>query len=162
MQAIYRIATKSDLERLWQKNVSRHPHDPRWAAWAREYIGYNETGQAVTFAVVPDGEPVGEATLLLSPACRAVCGFPSLADGRSLGNVNALRIEKEWEGQGHISRLMALLEDYARRHGLTALTIGVDAWEARNLAIYLHWGYDRFVMLEQEDEGPVLYYKKIL
>lgn len=162
MEKIYRIATKEDLTRLWKKNVDRHPSDPRWAQWAKEYIAYNETGQAVTFAVVLDGEPVGEATLLLSPECGAIEGRLCLADGKAVGNVNALRIEKPWEGQGHISRLVGVLEQYAREHGVTELTIGVDAWETRNLAIYLHWGYDQFVLGGEEDGGLVLYYKKIL
>lgn len=80
----------------------------------------------------------------------------------SVGNVNALRIEKDWEGQGHMSRLMGVLEEYARGLGLKALTIGVDAWETRNLGIYLHWGYDTFVMAEEEDGDLVLYYAKKL
>lgn len=46
--------------------------------------------------------------------------------------------------------------------GLKALTIGVDAWETRNLGIYLHWGYDTFVMAEEEDGDLVLYYAKKL
>ncbi len=162
MEAVIRIATKDDLARLWRKNIDNHPRDPRWARWAEEYIGYNETGQAVTFAIVLDGEPVGEGTLLLSPDCGAIGGRLALADGKAVGNVNALRIEKRWEGQGHVSRMVKMLEDYARGRGLTALTIGVDAPETRNLAIYLHWGYDQFVMGGEEDGDLVLYYKKNL
>ncbi len=162
MEAVYRIATKDDLARLWQKNIDNNPHDPRWAKWAKEYIGYNGTGQATTFAIVLDGDPVGEGTLLFSPECKAIDGRLALADGRAVGNVNALRIEKRWEGQGHVSRMVKILEDYARRRGLTALTIGVDAPETRNLAIYLHWGYDQFVMGCEEDGDLVLYYKKDL
>lgn len=161
MESVYHIATKGELARLWEKNVAHHPEDERWKRWAEEYTGYNENGMAVTFAVVLDGEPVGEGTLLLSPECRAVSGFPVLVD-EVTGNVNALRIEKKWEGQGHISRLMQVLEEYARGLGLQALTIGVDAVESRNLGIYLHWGYDEFVMSEVDEGELVLYYRKKL
>ena len=36
--------------------------------------------------------------------------------------------------------------------------------KTRNLVIYLHWGYERFVMAEVEDEGEslILYYSKLL
>lgn len=162
MEAVYHIAEKGELARLWEKNVAGHPGDPRWAKWAREYTAYNENGMGITFAAVLEGEPVGEATLLLSPACGAVEGRLALADGKSVGNVNALRMEKQWEGQGHMSRLMEVLEGCARERGLTALTIGVDAWETRNLGIYLHWGYREFVMAQEEDGDLVLYYRKSL
>lgn len=44
----------------------------------------------------------------------------------------------------------------------TQLTIGVDAAESRNLAIYLHWGYNRFVLGEIDDGELVLFYAKAL
>lgn len=158
----YRIAAAGELARLWEKNVARHPHDPRWGQWAQEYQEYNQNGMAVTFAALVDGEPVGEATLLLSPGCRAVGGCLALADGHSVGNVNALRIEKQWEGQGHISRLVRVLESHAKAIGLQALTIEVEPQEALNLAIYLHWGYQGFVRAQEEGGCLVLCYRKAL
>ena len=53
-----------------------------------------------------------------------------------------------------------MMERAAAERGITTLTIGVDAHETRNLAIYLHWGYTRFVMSEVEDGCLVLYYAK--
>lgn len=158
----YRVASAQDLEQLWDDNIADNPDDPRWVRWKGEYISYNQRGQAVTFAVIADGRAVGEGTLLLWPGCKAVLGHPELADGVRIGNVNALRIRKEYEGHGHISRLMRTLETYARARGLEALTIGVDAFETRNLAIYLHWGYDEMVCWEEENGMPVLYYQKDL
>lgn len=117
---------------------------------------------AQTFVVVHDEEPVGECTLILSPECKAVGGRLELANGKTIANINALRIAKDFEGQGHISKLMACVEDYAGEQGITALTIGVEARETRNLSIYLHWGYDVFVMSETEEDEQVLYYRKTL
>ena len=61
---------------------------------------------------------------------------------------------------------MRMMEEWAAARGYARLTIGVDAAETRNLAIYLHWGYNEYVMAEEEDEilraGPVLYYAKTL
>lgn len=158
----YREATTADLDRLWDKNIARNPEDERWVRWKKEYMDYNARGQAKTFAIVCDCEPVGEGTLLLDPQCKAVGGRLTLADGIGTANVNALRIEKAYEGQGHISHMMACLEQYARECGCHELTIGVEARETRNLAIYLHWGYCRFVESCVEDEELVLYYAKKL
>ena len=158
----YRKATLKDLEHLWNANIAENPDDPRWASWKQEYITYNQTGKASTFAVVIDNEPVGEGTLLFSPDCSAIAGRADLADGSTTANINALRIRKPHEGQGHISALVRLMESYAAEHGITRLTIGVEARETRNTAIYLHWGYTDFVTHAIEGGELVLYYAKNL
>lgn len=160
MTFTYRLATPQDLEMIWNKNIADNPEDARWLQWKEEYIRYNMTGMAQTYVVVCGEEPVGECTLILSPECNAVRGRLCLADGKEIANINALRIAKEYEGQGHISKLMAYIEQYAGEQGIKILTIGVEAQETRNLAIYLHWGYDAFVMSETEDDELVLYYSK--
>ena len=158
--AEYRKATPQDLEYLWNTNIAENPDDPRWVNWKKEYISLNQTGMGYTFAVVIDGEPVGEGTLLFSPDCSAIAGRADLADGTVTANINALRIRKAFEGQGHISNLVRLMEVYAAEHGVTRLTIGVEARETRNTAIYLHWGYTEFVTYAIEDGELVLYYAK--
>ena len=58
---------------------------------------------------------------------------------------------------------MKLAEAYVKEKGVNELTIGVEAKETRNMAIYLHWGFTEFVASEiDHDEGDalVLYYKK--
>ena len=158
----YRVATIADLETIWNFNIAKNPGDERWVRWKEEYIHQHSTGMATTFVVLCDGEPIGEGTLLLSPECGAEKGRLDLVDGKTVANVNALRIRKAYEGQGHISKLMKVMETYAAESGFERLTIGVDASETRNLAIYLHWGYDRFVLSYEEDDELVLFYAKVL
>ena len=156
------IASADELARIWEKDVAANDGDPRWLRWREEYIRYNALGMAVTFVVTADGDPVGQGTLILSPECKAVKGRPLLCDGIATGNVNALRIEKEHEGKHQISAMMRGMEAHARRLGLTALTIGAEAVETRNIGIYLHWGYTEYVMHEEDEDGLVLYYRKEL
>lgn len=158
----YRIATPDDLERIWAMNIADHPGDERWVRWKDQLIGYNQQGDGLTFVTVIDGRPVGEGTLLFSPDCNAVRGLPGLADGKTVTNLNGLRIRKEFEGQGHISKMVKTMENWAREHGFTTITIGVDACEARNLSIYLHWGYTKFLCHEIDEGELVLYYAKAL
>lgn len=157
-----RKATQNDLEVLWDKNITDHRSDPRWIAWKEEYIRYNQSGMGATFVVIQNGRPVGEGTLIFSPQCNAIRGRTQLADGRRTANINALRIRKKHEGKGHISALIRMMEQYASENGYTRLTIGVEARETRNLAIYLHWGYDELVTSELEEDTLVLYYAKNL
>jgi len=158
----YRIATRKDLEQIWAKNVEENYSDARWIDWKEKFIRHNETGAAITFVVIFDGEPVGEGTLILSPDCDAINGNTQLADNQTIANINALRIQKEHEGKGYISTLVSMMEQAAIQKGITRLTIGVEAKETRNLGIYLHWGYDSFVSSAIQDDELVLYYAKDL
>ena len=156
----YRKATELDLECIWNRNILDNPGDDRWQRWKEQFIGYNRSGAAVTFVVLDDENPVGEVTLIISPECKAVKGSPCLADGKVIGNINALRIRKEYEGHGYVSALMREMEAYAKERGIETLTIGVEAAETRNLGIYLHWGYTEFVYSETDCGELVLYYAK--
>lgn len=156
----YRKATLDDLEYLWNKNIAGNKNRLQWIKWKKQYIDYNKSGKATTFAVIADGMPIGEGTLLFSSDCAAVKGRKELCDNLTIANINALRIQKSYEGNGHISKLVKEMENYAKERGFSYLTIGVEARETRNLSIYLHWGYTEFVMSEIENHVLVLYYRK--
>ena len=158
----YRIASLEDLETIWDTvNIADHPGDDRWVKWKKLLIEDNLAGKCRTFVIVIDGKPVGEGTLLLSPDCFALAGLPQLADGTTT-NINGLRIRKQYEGNGYISRLVKFMENWAHEQGYSTINIGVSACEARNLAIYLHWGYTEFLCHEIDEGELVLYYAKAL
>ena len=158
----YRKATAEDLEIIWDYQIETNPDEPAWIRWKKQFIDDNRSGAAATFVAVVDGVPVGEGTLLFSPDCKAIRGRLELADSKTVTNINALRIREAYEGKGYISALVKFMESYAQEHGYTQITIGAEAVHARNLGIYLHWGYDKFVMSEGEGEELTLYYSKTL
>lgn len=162
MNFIYRKADFTDLEKIWDKNIRKHEGDKRWLKWKNEMIENNRDLKAATFVIICDGEPVGEGTVLFSPKCKAIRNRKKLCDGKMIANLNALRIQKEYENKGHISKLVKEIEKYALQSGYSYLTIGVEAKETRNLAIYLHWGYNEFVMSAKEEGELVLYFRKAL
>lgn len=155
---LYKKASMEELEQIWDQNIADNPDDPRYLRWKRDFISRNQNAEAVTFLVIAEGIPVGEVTLSFRQTGSRAC----LADGTTTGYIQALRIRKEFEGQGHVSKMMTVMEQYARQQGLRCLTIGVEAAETRNLAIYLHWGYNRFLMAEEEDGELILFYGKDL
>lgn len=71
--------------------------------------------------------------MLLSSDCKAVSGQNGLCNDYDTANINALRIRKEYEGKGYISKLMKEIERYAVSNGISTLTIGVEANETRIL-----------------------------
>lgn len=160
MEYKYVAATEELLKVIWEKNIEENKNDDRWVKWREEALANNASGRSKTFLVLYGDEPIGEGTLLFSDDCSAISGRRILADGKEIANINALRIEKAHEGKGHISKLVNLMEQYALKSGYKKLTIGVEAKETRNLAIYLHWKYDEFVHAETEDGSLVLYYAK--
>ncbi len=83
-------------------------------------------------------------------------------NNKDIANINALRIQKAYEGKGHISKLINEMEKYAVHNGISRLTIGVEAKETRNLAIYLHLGFTEFLFYQTEEDGLVLYLGKNL
>ena len=162
MEYTHRIADRASLEIIWQRNIDRNPDDPRWVRRRDENIAMNEDGRLRTFIVFADGRPIGEGTLIFDPSCPAVSGKTELADGKTVVNLNALRIEKAHEGKGLISAMVRSMEDYARSLGYETITIGVEEKELRNRAIYTHWGYTDPVLEEIDDGELVLYYRKPL
>ena len=134
--AEYRIITDAEFNLLWDRNIRENPEEPMWPVWRERFARRIALGQAITFAVILDGEPVGEGTLELNTGKS-----PLLCDGKNNAYLSALRIREEFEGQGHISRLVRIMEDHARRLGFRTITIGAEEEETRNRAIYTHWGY---------------------
>ena len=159
-QYYYGIAPSAALHRLWADNIARHPGDPHWERWRKQYLYYNTHDMARTYVVLCGDDPVGEGTLLFSPSCSAIRERTVLADDHTVANVNALRILKEHEGQGHISAIVHQMMADARRRGFTRLTIGVEADNARNRAIYRHWGFTDLVLKAKEDGKEILYFAK--
>lgn len=161
----YRKATLDDLEKIWNKNIKDNPGDNRWVKWKERYINDNISNKCTTFVVLDNNEPVGEITILFSSQCESVKDDLLLCNDKDIANMNAFRIQKEYENQGHISKLVKMAESYAKSKGVKYLTIGSEAKESRNLSIYLHWGYNEFVkhqIYEDEDNTLVLYYRKKL
>ena len=157
---IYRKATEKDLIAIWNKDILANAGDERYVRWKEQYIKNNLSGKCATFVCLDGGNPVGQVTVLMSTECSAVKGRPLLCDGKSIANMNAFRIEKAYEGQGHISRLVKMAESYAKEKGFKVLTIGSEAKESRNLAIYLHMGYTNFVSHLLEDDELIVFYSK--
>lgn len=160
---IYRIATERDLVNVWEKDIKRNAGDTRWLRWKEEYINYNKHSEAITFvAVTDDGNVIAQVTLILSPNVKAVQDKPKLCDGKTIANFNAFRCDKEYRGQGHISKLVKIAENWALQNGIKIITIGVEANNSKNIMIYFHFGFTEFVMYEiDKDEGElILYYQK--
>ena len=158
----YRRATLEDLEKIWNKDIQDNLDDNRYIRWKEEFIKANKKNNLVTFVVLNDDDPVGQVSIVLNKNNIKVECRDMLCDGKDTAYLSTFRIEKPFEGQGHISKLVKLAENYARVINIKYLTIGSEAKESRNLAIYLHFGYNEFITFDNSEEELVLFYKKKL
>lgn len=156
----YKLASEMELDQIWIKNIDDNPGDGRWVQWKKTAMENHLSGSCKTFVALYGDAPIGEGTLIFSPENDAIGGRLKLADGVGTANINGLRMDHAHGGQGHMSKLVRLMETYAAEKGYRELSIGVEARETLNLAIYLHWGYDSFIFSEVEEGALVLYYRK--
>ena len=157
---VYRKATIEDLNKIWDKDIKDNSGEEVWVKWKKQYIDSNKNEECATFVVLNNDEPIGQISVLFSPNCSAVKNRPRLCDGKEIANMNAFRIDKKYEGQGHISKPVKMAEQYAKDKGIKYLTIGSEAKESRNLGIYLHFGYTDYVTHIIEEDELILFYKK--
>jgi GNAT superfamily N-acetyltransferase len=157
LRAEYRIITDAEFDLLWDRNIAADPQELMWPVWRQRFRERIDKDQAITFGVILDGDPVGEGTLELDTGKD-----PRLCDGKTTAYLSALRIRKEFEGMGHISRLVKTMEEQVRSLGYNTLTIGVEESEVRNRAIYRYGGYVNHIMTETKDGETVLYFAKEL
>ena len=158
----YRRATLKDLEKIWNKDIQENLDDKRYIRWKEEFIKANKLGNIITFVVLNDKDPIGQASIILNKNNIKTTCRDMLCDGKERAYLSTIRIEKAYEEQGHISKLVKLAENFAKENGIKFLTIGVEAKESRNLAIYLHFGFAKFVTSAVEENELILYYEKEL
>ena len=145
-----------DLETRWNNLICENFGDNRWEIWKKQITKENKHGTVKTFFAYSGKEIIGEATLR----------FENL-------EINGLRVNKEYQGQGIASGLIEFIEHWAKKQNIDHLIIGVEPCEIRNMQIYFKWGFSEFVSHKFETYPPqnenqksetilVLYYKKKL
>ena len=158
----YRKATLKDLNIIWDKDIKANRDDERYIIWKKSFINSNKKGDIVTFVVLKDNDPIGQCSIVLNKNNIKFKCKDLLCNSKNKAYLSTIRIEKQFEGQGHISKLVKTVENSAKKKGFSNLTIGVEAKESRNLAIYLHFGYTKFLTSETEDDTLILFYQKSL
>ena len=61
----YRRATIEDLEKIWDKDIQANSDDERYLRWKDEFIEANKLENIVTFVILNDDDPIGQASLVL-------------------------------------------------------------------------------------------------
>lgn len=159
----YRMASIDDLIYVWDKDINKHQDEKdKWIRWKKEFIDNYNNGIIKTFVAEINGDIIGQITVATSPLAIGDVSIRDKLCNESMAYMMAFRCDKEYEGKGHISKLVKLGEEYAKKEGFKYISIGSEVKESRNLAIYLHFGYTEYITHSFAENDLEVFYKKAL
>ena len=155
-----KIASLEEMHQRWDDEIARHAEKRNWIVWKDEAIAHFRAGTSLPYYGILDGQIICEATAVLRP------GFAQ-PGGEKAVELCAFRTVPEHRGDGYFSKLMDFLQRDLREKGYTLAVVGVEPHEARNKAIYRHWGFTALLCTGSETypDGTVIaveYYAKPL
>lgn len=113
----------------------------------------------ILYLLEKEFEPIGMVQLIL----RNADNDPVLANGKDIAHIHSLQISKNQHRNGYGFNLMELLEDEAKKIGISKLTLGVDSDNEKAINLYRKLNYT--LVKKQEGRTPevhLYYMEKIL
>lgn len=158
---ICKIATIEELEQNWNYLINIHPNDNAWKLYKEKAIKEMESGSAIVYYGILNGEIISEATAMLSNIDAQ--NSDGLVD-ETTAYLSAFRTRKEHRGRGYFSELYKFAENDLKHRGYKRLTLGVEPCEVKNMMIYFKYGFTNFIKnayeiepAKNEDEEPIKY-----
>ena len=155
----YSIASIEDIELLFQKRLQERNSDPSYKHSLDNYFDDFVSGKSIIFVVKNGEEPIGSINLEF---CQLTDIVSSYVSGKKYCYLSTFKIEKIYEGQGHISKLTKKAEDIARKLGYQYSIISCEETNQRVKSIYNHFGYTEVVAQTQERGHNIVYLGKQL
>lgn len=98
---------------------------------------FEKIGQdRVAFLGFENTRPIGVVQLIFNKPER-----PELADGKDIAHVHHLRVAYDTHKKGVGGQLMETVEQYAKEHGFSQITLEVDDWNENAIKFYKNRGY---------------------
>ena len=114
----YKIATLEEYIAVWEKDIAKRPHKKaEWEAMRDVYIPAFKDKQLTTFIAKDGEEIIAQISVVADPNFKEVKGLEGLCNGKTIAHMNAFRCDKKYEGQGHISKLVKMGEQWAKEQG---------------------------------------------
>ena len=147
-----RIATISEIQEKWNYEIENHPNDNRWMIWRDVAISNVKHGNRLCFYGFLNGEIIAEGTAIISQNDTGLENKEFVSSVSAY--LEAFRVNKGYRGKGYFSRLYRFMEKHLQKLGKKKLILGVEPSETRNLEIYKHLGFDKFVAEKVEKYPP--------
>lgn len=151
---ICKIATIDEMETKWNYEIKKHKN-PNWEIWKTESIERVKNGQSIAYYGILDGKIICEVTAMLDK--RIVQNCDGLVDEKT-AYLCAFRTVEKCQGKGYFSKLFSFMIDDLKSRGYEKVTLGVEPTETKNLKIYQHLEFNKFIKSAQETypDGTVI------
>lgn len=160
-----KTASIEEMDIKWDEEIARHKKDrENWVTWKKRNKENFRLGYIIPYYGILDGRIICEATAMIHP--KVVQNSAGLVGGDTV-YLSAFRTVEPFQSKGYFSRLFRFMMDDLRQKGFTRATLGVEPDDAKNKAIYAHYGFTEYVKSgrEQYPDGTVIdvaYYRKTL
>lgn len=142
-----REATIKEIEKWWDDHILEDKDDNSRKVWKEQFVSENKKNTRKTFYAWDGNKNIGQATLLFESSNKSLTG-----DGKA--EIIKLEITEKYRGKGISTLIYKYIEDYAKKHKIHTLTIGVEPREVRNMQIYFHWGFINYIKCINETYPP--------
>lgn len=173
---ICKIATKEEIEKIFDYEINIHPNDERWSIWKKENLKWFKEEKIIVYIGILNDAIICNATAMLDKSVVQNAGdrlFDDELVNKTTAYLSAFRTIEQYRGKGFFSALYKYMEQDLKKRGYKRLTIGVEPREVRTIKIYFKWGYDSFIKTgyetypakqKGEDEESIIvnyYYKEL-
>ncbi len=155
----YSIATVDDIRILLNKWEKVRGAESNYKRYLDMYFNDYISGRSIFFVVKDDLNPVGSIILEF---CELDDISVSYVSKEKYCFLSTFKIEKPYEGHGHISKLTKMAENVASKMGYTYAIISVEESNQRAKSIYTHFGYKEVISHKQEYGRNIIFLGKKL
>lgn len=127
------------------------PKNNAWKVYKDKSIKNAKENKTIVYYGILNGRIISEATAMLSDI--DVQNSEGLVGDKTI-YLSAFRTVKEYQGKGYFSKLYKFMEDDLKQRGYTALTLGVEPSEVKNMMIYFKYGFINYIKTDYEVEPP--------
>ena len=127
------------------------PKNNAWKVYKDKSIKNAKENKTIVYYGILNGRIISEATAMLSDI--DVQNSEGLVGDKTI-YLSAFRTVKEYQGKGYFSKLYKFMEDDLKQRGYTALTLGVEQSEVKNMMIYFKYGFINYIKTDYEVEPP--------
>ena len=171
MGYICKVATREELEKRWDYLNKINP-GKKWIEFRENALKHYDEKSTISYLGFLDDEIICEATAVIDESAFAGdINEPSGLLSDTMCYLAAFRTNAEYEGKGYFRRLYDYMENDLRRRGYKELSLGVGPDAVRNIEIYFHLGFRKYIktVIQYEpsendpsvlEEDVIIFYKK--
>lgn len=149
---ISKLASVEEVEGYYNEKIKNEPEDESLKTYKLHFIQGVRKGTRLCYFGFLNGRVVckGAAKIAYEENCEKEA---DLID-KTTAYLFAFETNPKFEGKCYFSKLYHFIEQDLRERGFRKLTVGVEPCEIRNIQIYFHLGFTKYVKTDFETFEP--------